>query len=739
MKLPEFKVDIEKSENFNEEKFGIGNVGFILNILRNKLYSNVIESACREYASNGRDAHREIGTPDRPIEIHFPNAFESNFSVKDYGIGIGPQRMTKVFLQYGNSTKRNDNSQLGGFGLGAKLFMGYSDQFSIITTSKDGGGVNTKRTYILFIDSSQEGRLNLVNEEITNEPTGTEVICAVQDNDIQAFIDGTLKSTQYWEVKPLFFGLNQIPEYPQTVGDLIAESGTWKIYNKKNYNQYNSSKAESLAIIDGIQYKINESFVDCDDRWVLACNVHMYFGIGELTLSASRETLQYDGNTKTLINERIKLVQKELSEQIIELLDKKENYTEAVEFYNFMNLYFHKALNKQNLTWRGNKIIGSEISFSSYVLEDIKARILSYSKHKNYGKTSIRMVHGNRIIIDKNTEIYYNDIDPEHTYRQKNIKALESHSQIQIINYIKGKTYDDFVADLKQVSIAYFTNGAPRNVYSNEVDNSFILDIIKPKLLSSVIGDKFIPAPRIAKPKIPDKINGHRLTSSGSWKLRDHFVPLTLETDTEGCYMDVVFSKDQCTSKYTDTVWTFSANDMQNIKKLLDGIQIYSVKEKDLPKLTKIKPLSEVIESKFKKLITSEYYKSMAMNQILKTYGTSYYNNFSSLEELKELAPFKNKIKDKNSLIIKYFDYIKHFEQVIPISFLNKIEEALNQKNNIEFHVTNAKNLIDEMKSRYRLLNYLYNSAKKSDILDYINLCDEQYNQNQSTQTIMSA
>lgn len=358
MKLPENNIYIEKSSNFAERKCTIGNLSIVFDILRNKLYSNIIESIAREISCNARDANREVGNGEVPIEIHFPNAFESNYKICDRGPGISPSRMDDVYSNYGNSTKRDSNEFTGAFGLGSKSPLAYTNQFTIRTTSVENE-ISTTRTYIFYIDETNEGRIPLVSEENLNLPSGTEIIIPVKDSDIQAFIDGTLKSTQYWSVKPLFFGLNPIPEYPSVVGELIAESGCWKIYNKKGYNNnsYNPAKAESLAIIDGIQYKINESFVDYEDRWLLTCNVHMYFDIGQLTLSASRETLQYDDNTKKLINGRIKLVQKELSEQIIDLMDKKDDYKGAVEFYNFMNLYFHKALNKQNLTWRGKKLL----------------------------------------------------------------------------------------------------------------------------------------------------------------------------------------------------------------------------------------------------------------------------------------------------------------------------------------------------------------------------------------------
>ena len=731
MKLPDFKVDIEKSETFNEEKFGIGNTGFVLNILRNKLYSNIIESCCREYASNARDAHREIGTPDRPIEIHFPNAFESNFSIKDYGIGISPERMSNVFLQYGNSTKRNDNSQLGGFGLGAKLFMGYSEQFTIITISKDKE-INTKRTYILFIDSSQEGRLNLVKEEVTSEPTGTEVICAVQDKDIKAFIDGTLKSTQYWNVRPLLFGLNPMPEWPSSVGELLAEGtkSNWKIYNVQNWNQFSRSKAESLAIIDGIQYKINESFVNVDDRWILSCNVHMYFDIGQLTLSASRESLQYDENTKKLINERIQTIQKELSEQIIEILDKKESYVEAVEFYTFMKKYFYKVFDKNNLTWRGNKIIGPEISLNKDVLFKTNAQINSYSKHKSRrtGMLSVRKSNDSDIIINSSTEIYFNDLNPKHIYRSKHLKALESHNVIQIINYVKGKTYDDFVKNIKSeyqkcLNSPEYSGMA---LYHRYEDNSWIFNVVKPKLLSSIIEDKIPSKPRVVKPKTIGKISAHKLVY-GCDQLRNCFTNSDIEFDAEGYYIEANFKNRSCWTEHNGSKWYFSTEDLAYIKILLGNNNLYSIKEKDFKKITKLKPLSEFLEKEFDNFFTEDYFKSIILNKFVTGYNSGYYNNFNCFYDIDI-----NKIKSSQSLVKIYCNYIKNDKGVISIDFIKKLESKIKNTNNADLHAKSIEDLLKKMKSRYGLLAHLDKKAYSKDVIDYINYCDEKYNQKEN-------
>src|SRR3989338_8230683 len=89
---------------------------FLFEILRNKLYSDKIGSICREIACNARDAHREADKSNEPIEIHFSSLVNPTFKVKDFGVGISPDRLENIFIKYASSTKKNDNSQTGGFG-----------------------------------------------------------------------------------------------------------------------------------------------------------------------------------------------------------------------------------------------------------------------------------------------------------------------------------------------------------------------------------------------------------------------------------------------------------------------------------------------------------------------------------------------------------------------------------------------------------------------------------------------
>jgi light-regulated signal transduction histidine kinase (bacteriophytochrome) len=109
----------ESNQQTETQSFGIGDPSVVIEILRNRLYEHKIRTLVQEYMSNARDAHREVGQKRR-IEVVAPTQLEPTFKVRDFGPGISPDRMANVFVLYGASTKRTNNTQTGGFGCSAK-------------------------------------------------------------------------------------------------------------------------------------------------------------------------------------------------------------------------------------------------------------------------------------------------------------------------------------------------------------------------------------------------------------------------------------------------------------------------------------------------------------------------------------------------------------------------------------------------------------------------------------------
>jgi len=323
---------IKTSEQFQELEFGVKseNMGLILEILRSKMYRNPIGSITREIASNARDANREAGKGDLPIEIAIQESIwlDSDLVVafKDQGPGISPERMGDVFVNYGASTKRDSNEQTGGFGLGAKTPFSYSDNFSIVTVV-DG----IEYTYTAAIEEGQRGKLYLLEKKETEESNGTSIIVPIKEEDRGDFEEECVKSTFFWDIRPKYSNFDTIDmdDYKLKV---LYEHDNCSLIDQNLFGGY-SNKCGLL--IDGIYYQIDSSIIGWAghsyDNMIL-----LKFDIGELTISANRESVQYDTSTTEVINKRFKEFVQHLKDEVQNYIDESPNYIQACINYQYL-------------------------------------------------------------------------------------------------------------------------------------------------------------------------------------------------------------------------------------------------------------------------------------------------------------------------------------------------------------------------------------------------------------------
>ena len=110
--------------------FGISSSAEFFDILSRTLYTDQHLAVVREVLCNAWDAHIAAEITDRPIEI---NIDDGNLIVRDYGPGIHHDQIGPIYGVYGASTKKNDGTQTGGFGLGCKAPFAYTDHFEVVS------------------------------------------------------------------------------------------------------------------------------------------------------------------------------------------------------------------------------------------------------------------------------------------------------------------------------------------------------------------------------------------------------------------------------------------------------------------------------------------------------------------------------------------------------------------------------------------------------------------------------
>lgn len=372
------KVEIEQSGQIKESEFGIADTGMIMRHMITTIYSDKIGTVVREIGSNARDAHREFGTPDRPIRIKFPNKFEPTFEVRDWGCGISPDRMQNIFIKMGASTKRGDNTQTGGFGIGAKTPWCYTDTFTIRTTAMENGQL-VHREYAAVTDEEkyklmEMGTPTVIDPNDPNIPeedrhTGTTISLIIKDYDHRAFQEKVLYFMRYWKVRPELVGCNPIPSWPSAEYKFGDEAEGW---------QAGSDNRDNILLIDGIPYPLNNHALSLDYgsdmSAVLDIGTLLSFGVGEIDLSLNREQVQYTEKTIPLITARLKKIHSALMKVVQDTVEKAESYWDA----HIIAIDARKKLSHRfkvnNLTWKGHSLsnhnhiehCGNLITFDSY-------------------------------------------------------------------------------------------------------------------------------------------------------------------------------------------------------------------------------------------------------------------------------------------------------------------------------------------------------------------------------------
>lgn len=302
---------VQESEDFSISEEDMPK---IMGILRNTLYTRKVDAILREYGTNAWDAHQEAGLSDRPIKVTLPTTMNPTLSIRDYGAGLSPEQVLKVYTRYGKSTKRNSNKTAGMLGIGSKSGFCYSESFTII--SWHGGW---KRIYIAALESSGRGNMSLLDEsELPADQageTGIEIQIPAKRQDIWNFEQRAQEVFAYFEPLPEIN--TRMPNYANRVrlehGYVDPEARGW------------------TAVMGCVSYHINLEMVQ---EGLLAEDIYhplsgiaggLRFEMGEVEVSANREDLEYTDQTKAALVKQFLILVQEYVANTIRILESTEH------------------------------------------------------------------------------------------------------------------------------------------------------------------------------------------------------------------------------------------------------------------------------------------------------------------------------------------------------------------------------------------------------------------------------
>ena len=291
-------------------------LGMALDAVSKNLYSNPIGSFVRELVSNGVDANRRNNSAELVKVNIYKEGNTWYFQVKDEGKGMTPEHFTNVYMRWFNSDKRDNNEDIGGWGIGSKSPLSYKESYEV-TTVADG----YEYEYII-VRQNPAPTATLLVERPTNKKSGTTVRIEIDEKDLFKLHQECKKQLIYFNN---VYVINE--EYYYENDFQIIEADLFKV-RTDSFPHGN----EMHIVLGQVSYPINWNFLGVSPIYI---PVGLKFNIGELPVTLSREEINYSDDTvKEILLNKIESVYEDLYRRY----SNQHKYTDLFEYMNFYYL-----------------------------------------------------------------------------------------------------------------------------------------------------------------------------------------------------------------------------------------------------------------------------------------------------------------------------------------------------------------------------------------------------------------
>ncbi len=463
--------DIEEFKTSIDPK----NLEFITTLLSSNLYSAPEQSFIREIVSNAWDSHVEADNTDTPVIIKFDSTNHS-ITIRDFGIGLSPERFKDIYCNIGSSTKRDSNDFIGGFGLGRFSSLACSNT-TFINSYYNGTAYN----YIMT-KSGNVITYNKVAELPTKEKNGVEVTI----KNIYQF-DKFQKALEYLVFFPNIY-----------IDGLSNKINDTKIKRYKNFASASISMDHKL-LLGNVLYPCDNVKLSADARFFLSkisrTGIVVRFNVGELNITPNRESIIYTSESIAKIEQRLVEAKKEMDTILKSAYDK--DYDDIVEYsdvcnsslyydftqekpaeYNYGQYQFSISdLEASKVTYKGkdilksNKFIDVLLSLSLPQMKGFMYYDRLYSTKLPWDVRNLNHLRHDKIIVLENTD--------------RLLASFKSYIRDNFNKYaiIKKISLDDFKIYVKDVNLGYNSitteerDYAISEVYNNLLNKATFIDI----------------------------------------------------------------------------------------------------------------------------------------------------------------------------------------------------------------------------------------------------------------------
>lgn len=334
-------------------------------MLSSGLYTKKIQAVIRELSCNAADAHKLNGNKDKPFDIKLPNALDSQFYVRDYGPGLSHEDVMQLYTTYFQSTKQMSNDFTGGFGVGSKSPFAYTDMFTVVSIHN-----GEKRIYSAYLNDEGLPMISQMGEaQKTNEPSGINVGFPVKPENYREFEQEALNVFEWFDSPFNVLGSTRKIENFRRLG-IHLENEDVVVFGSKDkpIAQRDYDGRHGVVLMGNVHYPFsddeqlqkNESLrhmLDWMDQWRPVYKVN----IGDMSVAASREALQYDTETRkfaaTLVEKGFLSLSKSVWKKIKKEMGKNTDSFEAYQKAN--KLLSNWKLDAEPLRSQFLKLVGA--------------------------------------------------------------------------------------------------------------------------------------------------------------------------------------------------------------------------------------------------------------------------------------------------------------------------------------------------------------------------------------------
>jgi hypothetical protein len=528
----------------------------VFQLFTKNIYSNPIGTVVREITSNCFDSHVEakVNSPVIIRKFKDPQTDTLYISFIDFGVGMSPDRVENIYGVYFESTKRCDNTQIGGFGIGGKTPLAYKrstghgegeydNSFYVITN------FNGTRYYYCIYEGQEAPEISLLHSESTVERNGTEIRIPVLEKDMNSFAKEMLRQLYYFE-NIVFEGFEN--DYN---GETL--SNQYQIIRGKNFLYRGTEYSSQMHVCLGrVAYPIDYNVLglSSSDYYM---PIALKLEVGEIGVVASREQLDYSENTIKVLKKKLEAVKEEVKQLLVnqysnivglkDYFSLKHNFG-VLEFKNGMKLKVGGVIKQSDVDL-------SNFRYSFMKMPNDKQLFRFFFETKSYGKKPKRSRYATKYEFDggyeelqRNSNLLYingefnrkvikqaylnHKYEFYHVINVRNIANNYMRSEIaELFNVHVDKTTDDngkpvtFVQQLLDMQEEYFdiVRENAQDYDTLEVPEDFIADRKNKKIMS----------PELRKLTIPIKFVGGYKERISLSKLFDYNMPIFYGTQED--------------------------------------------------------------------------------------------------------------------------------------------------------------------------------------------------------------